>query len=479
MSLSAGDRVTTLDGLGSKKSLLYVLFVFLSGLSVALAIFNEGYLISLIPLSVLVLAYARYIGWQTLLKVYLAILFLIPIESYKLIGNLPVDIELNRVFAAVLLMFWIALLLVDPNIKIKKTGLEAPLLALSVSLAVSLLVNLDSYSNLELTAAIKAIALFFIYIIIFYFISSVLNGYAQVESLAKWLVFLAVIIGSVGIAERLTGYNPFKHLNEVFPFLIPDMRKVAFTLNRGELRITSSADHPVNLAALLSMFLALAFFFFNKSKNVLQKAWYGISLGVILIGSIFTVSATAIVGLIVILISQIFVNPRRGLVVVLVVILFALASNMFFHNDYAQLTDRMSYNWLTQNEVGNPNGRLADYPRVWKEFLDRPFFGRGFGTFDPEKHFYIDNQYLGFMVETGIVGTLCFLWLFYALVKKLKGVISKSTGDKAGLAGALLSSILVFIIVCTIFDTFGFKQVSYSFFILAAFGSVLDVCDGL
>ena len=37
--------------------------------------------------------------------------------------------------------------------------------------------------------------------------------------------------------------------------------------------------------------------------------------------------------------------------------------------------------------------------------MERPLFGRGFGTFLPELYRYIDNTYLLGLVEFGIVGS--------------------------------------------------------------------------
>jgi O-antigen ligase len=41
-----------------------------------------------------------------------------------------------------------------------------------------------------------------------------------------------------------------------------------------------------------------------------------------------------------------------------------------------------------------------------------PWFGQGFQTFFPQTYFFVDNQYLTSLIETGVVGALALLTLF-------------------------------------------------------------------
>ncbi len=49
-------------------------------------------------------------------------------------------------------------------------------------------------------------------------------------------------------------------------------------------------------------------------------------------------------------------------------------------------------------------GRLGDYEVVAEYFTQRPWFGRGPGTFLPELYLLLDNQYLATAIELGAVG---------------------------------------------------------------------------
>ncbi|MHB8841318.1 MAG: O-antigen ligase family protein [Candidatus Aquicultor sp.] len=475
MGAQTNGYITTNNNQERERKLIYGLFIVLSGVLVALAVYGMGYLGLLVPATFLAVAYSKRMKWETPLKVYLAILFLVPKAPYKMLGGLPIELDPSRLFLVLILFLWVSMLLVNPALKIRKTGIEAPLFGLFAILVISVAVNLDSFSYQEVPSALKAILLFVIYIFIFYLLTSIVRDYPATKSLARWLVSLTIFISVFAIIERFTGYNPFKHIHEFLPFLNVDMTEATKEMTRGELRVSGPADHPIALAALLTMFLPLLLYFFYQAESLLKKSWYALGIIATLTAAFFTISATALVGVIVVILSQLFLNPRRGLTLLIIVVIFALCAGMFFGANFKELTDRVSYKHIVSSEVGNNEGRLTDYPRVLQKFAEKPLFGMGFGTFDPERYFYLDNQYLGFIVETGVVGILAFLWLLYSLIKSFRGFALKAEPGVGELVSSLLSSVLVFAAVCFTFDTFGFADVVYAFFIIAGLGSALVI----
>ena len=51
-------------------------------------------------------------------------------------------------------------------------------------------------------------------------------------------------------------------------------------------------------------------------------------------------------------------------------------------------------------------GRTNDYTVVFQYVGERPWFGRGPGTFLPGRYILLDNQFLGALVATGVVGVI-------------------------------------------------------------------------
>ena len=129
-------------------------------------------------------------------------------------------------------------------------------------------------------------------------------------------------------------------------------------------------------------------------------------------------------------------------------------------------------------EVGNANGRLADYPRIVALFEQKPLFGRGVGTFLPEKFFFVDNQYLLSLAEIGLLGVFALLNLYLGSFAKLIGAGRKLPEGDSSMATAAGISVLVFAVASATYDTLGFPQVTALFFIILGIGFAI-LCNGL
>ena len=141
----------------------------------------------------------------------------------------------------------------------------------------------------------------------------------------------------------------------------------------------------------------------------------------------------------------------------------------------------LSPSYIKQSEVGDPRGRIDDYPKMWKEFVKKPLFGRGFGTFDPLKFFYVDNQYLKHLVETGIFGMTTLFYFFYCVLRRFWRSANAATPPQKDLLLAIMASSFVFMLTMATFDALGFGQVPYLFFVLISLGmsQILNLRDVL
>jgi O-antigen ligase len=85
-----------------------------------------------------------------------------------------------------------------------------------------------------------------------------------------------------------------------------------------------------------------------------------------------------------------------------------------------------------------------------------PLFGMGLGSYDTTRFPILDNQYLGVLVETGIVGLLGFLCY---LGTAAWAAFARSSGHR-DLGAALGASIVAYAVINLILDTAGFLQIS-------------------
>jgi O-antigen ligase len=118
-------------------------------------------------------------------------------------------------------------------------------------------------------------------------------------------------------------------------------------------------------------------------------------------------------------------------------------------------------------------GRTDDYSQVGTFVGQHPWLGRGFGTFLPKTFFFLDNQYLGIVIEAGFIGLTAMVLLFVVGVFTARGARRRSSDEEErDLYQALAASIATVMIGYITFDGFGFPMISgLLFFLLGCAGA--------
>ncbi len=111
--------------------------------------------------------------------------------------------------------------------------------------------------------------------------------------------------------------------------------------------------------------------------------------------------------------------------------------------------------------------RLQDYPVTLAYVAERPWLGRGAGTFLPDRYVLLDNQYLGLLASSGIVGLVSFLVLLLGSIwvclriRRLSG-----DEDDRHLALALAATLTVAFVTSATFDSLSFTTFAGVLFML-------------
>jgi O-antigen ligase len=131
------------------------------------------------------------------------------------------------------------------------------------------------------------------------------------------------------------------------------------------------------------------------------------------------------------------------------------------------------------------SNRLADVGPSLQEWKQSPYLGRGFGTRitqrgDPKWNSPIlDNQWLSWLLETGIAGALALAWLFTRSIRRLGRAAMRDQGDDGWLLATLTASLAAFAVGMLTFDAFAFTQaVIVVFAILGLGGATLRLTRG-
>jgi hypothetical protein len=294
-----------------------------------------------------------------------------------------------------------------------------------------------------------------------------------------WLVGLLVIGGAIvaglAIVESRTGFNIFDHLQRVFPILHFDAAQLPkWTGERGgRVRAYGSAQHAIALGAALAMLVPLAIY---QGMRTRQGGWW-IAAGVLVLGTMATVSRTAMLMLLAEAVVFVVLKPASmkrmwPLLLPLLVVAHIAAPGTIgaFKEAFFPKGGIVAQQSAGAGTYGS--GRLADLNPGIKEWKRTPILGQGMGTrvtdqADPLVNAPIlDDEWLGTLLETGAAGFLALLWLFARATRRLGKAARRDDSPRGWLTAGLAASIVAFAVGMATYDAFSFIQVTFLLFIL-------------
>jgi hypothetical protein len=423
------------------------------------------------------LAHRPLTAWRTLAAALVLVILFIPIRRYTMPGNLPFELEPYRVLVALIAGGWFVAMLVDPRVRLKSTGFEAPLLAYAAVALCSILANTSRIAALGVqTDVLKEMTFFASFLIVLYLIVSVVGSRAEIDTLVKLLVGGAAAVAVVALVESRTGYNPFNNLAGWIPILqLSELPEVP--VRGARLRVYASAQHPIALGALFAATIPLAVYLLKRTG---QRRWL-VAGGVLTLAAMATVSRTAIAMLVVGFVVFLRLRPVATRRILPALIPICVAANLALPGTLGSLKEAfLPAGGVLAEQSAMPGyrgaGRIADLGPAAEEFKRQPLFGQGIGTrivdVGRANADILDNQWLMVLLETGIVGALAWVWLFVRTIRRLSRASREDDAPAGWLFTALAASLFAFAVGMFTYDTFSFIQVTFVGYILIAFAAV-------
>lgn len=426
---------------------------------------------------IVAIAYRAILAWRSLLALIILVILVIPMKRYSLPASLPFNLEPYRILVAFIAVGWLTSLLIDRRVRLRRSGLEGPLGFYGLAILISLLANSQRVGTVS-GEVYKQLAFFASFFVLFYLIVSVVRRARDVALIVQVLAGGGAVVAFFAIIESRTGYNVFDHLSSVMPFLHLNQAAVPKGLFRGgRLRVFASAEHAIALGALFAMLLPLAVYCARSSK---QWQWW-IAAFLLILGGLVTGSRTAIVmfgveGLVFLVLRPIEMKRLwPALIPALVAIHLATPG--------ALGTIRGSFfpqgglvNQVRGTSVGS--GRLATLgPALHREFKD-PLVGEGFGTrvttvtpLVPVPNAPIlDDEWLGILLETGLMGALSLVWMFVRVIRRLGSEAKRDLSSRGWLLASLTAGIAAYAVSMFFYDAFSFIQTTFMLFIFLGLG---------
>jgi hypothetical protein len=420
------------------------------------------------------------LAWRTLLGGIILTILFIPIKRYDLPVHLPLQLEPYRLLVGVVGLGMLASLLIDSGLQIRPTGLDAPLAMLFLAMVLSVLFRSSHILSEGLTKySFRSITFFATYLIVFYLATVAVQRRSDVEWLLRLLIVGASIVGASAVIEAWTAYNFFDHLQQYIPVL--RFQGIPYAPDRGGARAYASGQHPIAMGAALMMLVPLAIYLAHSTKN---RRWW-LCCGLLILGALATKSRTAVVMLVVILVTIWILKPAETrrmlprLLPLLLVLHVAMPGTIgtfksAFFPSSGLVNSETNAEAMWHSNYGK--GRIGEWDPAIKEWMLTPLFGQGIGTRiddldDPKMNAPIlDDQWLGSLLELGVFGVVALLWFFVSAIRRLGRMAKRDTSENSWLMAGMAASLASYAIGMLTFDAFNFVQVTMLMFLVAALG---------
>jgi O-antigen ligase len=327
---------------------------------------------------------------------------------------------------------------------------------------------------LEKNAADRALIFTFGWLGVLLLAADGISNLDRLRTLFRRLVFGTSAIAVLGIIQFFTKLNAAAYIK------IPGLTNLLpFTdlLNRGTLnRPSATAAHPIEFGAVLVLSLPLALHqarFAPQGTRV--RRW--LQVAIIGMAAPMTVSRSAILGLAVAAIVILPTWPKRDRRVAYVVILiFTVAVWVTMHG----LAGTLRNLFLTIGTDSSSTSRTKAYSAAGFYIAQHPWFGRGPSTFLPQTYFYIDNQYITSLIETGIIGFLALLALLVTGWMTARNARRATVNlEQRHLAQCLAACVAVAVVSFATYDALSFSMASgITFMLLGCIGAYWRLLRG-
>lgn len=290
---------------------------------------------------------------------------------------------------------------------------------------------------------------------------------ALLDVLLRRLVLAGALLATLGIIQFATK-QPLTNYIEI-PGLHSNSALNSVYERGGLARPAGTALHPLEFAAVLTMMLPVALHLAvtDDGRSAFRR-WYPVA--VIAAAVPLSISRSAIVSAAVVLLVVLPSWPRSRR-----------------HNAYIVMAGLMVILYLTVpgligtisglftgiSSEGSAQSRTGSYALAGYFIEHSPLFGRGFGTFLPAYRI-LDNQYLGMLIETGVVGLGCLIGVFVtALVVAARVRRSARNEADRSLALALAAAVASASASLALFDGFSFPMAAtLVYFLIGCIGAL-------
>jgi len=278
-------------------------------------------------------------------------------------------------------------------------------------------------------------------------------NWLRLRGVVKVLVTCAAIVGFIALLQYMLALDITQYL--IFPGLEAKGWAPGFEVRGAGIRVAGTMTHYIEMAAALAMTLPFAIHFACFGRRPRYRRLALMAAALIAAGIATTISRTGMLAIALMFVVMIPVWTWRmryniltmsaGLGAVLTVMNPGLVSTLL---------------GLFDDPESNPafTVRAERYPLAFSYFEQRPWLGRGTGTYLWPQYQILDNQWLATLISNGIFGvaTLAGLHITGIVLAGLAWRRSTTLEDRH-LCAALIATQVIAIAVAGTFDALSFS----------------------
>jgi O-antigen ligase len=293
----------------------------------------------------------------------------------------------------------------------------------------------------------------------------------RLNVLLQRVVYGAGFMALVGDVEAMTKYSLAQHLK--FPGLKLNSGIIGQKARGagGLFRVAGTATHYIEFGVVLGMLLPLAIHFAIFSPTRGRRHFNWLITVLMAAGVPFAVSRSAAAAcFIAVLVLACCWTWRARVNALLIAAILAVGMKIAKPGLIGTIRSLFTH---AKNDP-SITGRTTDYAPSFAFIGQRPWFGRGAGTFIPTRYRILDNQMLLTTIESGIVGLVALILLFLggASVAHRVGKFSPDP-ETRHLGYALLAVFTVGFVTSFTFDSLSFPMFTMvTFMMLGAAGAL-------
>ena len=223
----------------------------------------------------------------------------------------------------------------------------------------------------------------------------------------------------------------------------------------SEFRVASTALHYIELSTVLAIALPFALHFARFSPTKASRRWFGVASAVITAGNIATISRT---GLVAMAIALLVMLPLWGWRLRYNMMVMGLAMLAVLAAARPTMARTMFDMFADAGQDPSITSRTERYAMVGYYFAQRPWIGRGSGTWVSPQYHFLDNSWLAMALTNGVVGVAALASVFVtAIALAVYAMRRASNVEDRHLCAALLAAQIIAIFATATYDSMYFS----------------------